>query len=135
MPIQVLFDEADFRQSHGALPASQLKRPPPPPDSGVSGPSPCGGGVDPRSTLRVQIESMGRAGSGSDWLRRSVILQIDDSVFGVVEIRCAGRLGSGRRECSERVCESLDGPNGGSDSGCGAGGVREDGIEPAIYVP
>jgi hypothetical protein len=34
------------------------------------------------------------------------------SVPGVVELRCAGRLGPARRECSERVCESLDGPMG-----------------------
>jgi hypothetical protein len=38
MPIQVLFDEADFKQSNSALLASRLKPPPPPSDSGVSGP-------------------------------------------------------------------------------------------------
>ena len=36
----------------------------------------------------------------------------DDIIFGVLEFRCAGRSGPGRRECSERVCDSLDGPMG-----------------------
>jgi len=51
--------------------------------------------------------SLGRAWRKFDWPGRSVILQNGDSVFGVVELqsvhgvvelRCAGRFGPGRRE-------------------------------------
>ncbi len=64
----------------------------------------------PQSGLLGEV--IGNINSGG-WITR---LLTDDSVFGVVELRCAGRFGPDRRECSERVCASLGGPLG---TGCG----------------
>ena len=36
----------------------------------------------------------------------------DPSGSSESELRCAGGFGPGRRECSERVCDSLGGPMG-----------------------
>jgi len=48
---------------------------------------------DPRSALRAQIVSVGRAGRECDWPRRNVILLIDDSVFGVGELSAVSEAG------------------------------------------
>ena len=52
---------------------------------------------DPCPALRGRNKSVGRAGMASDWPSRSVIRLIDDSDFGVGELRCAGGFGPGRR--------------------------------------
>ena len=72
--------------------------------------------VEPSTIIfeaRLSDRPVGRGCNPSDqsrgWVTR---LFTDNSVCGVGELRCAGRFRPGRRECSERVCESLDGPMG-----------------------
>ena len=72
-----------------------------------SGPSFLRSGKSIRARFRApEIDTLARA--RREFEVRSATQGTDDSVFGVVELRCAGRSGPGRRECSERVCENLD---------------------------
>jgi hypothetical protein len=57
---------------------------------------------DPRPALPTRDRIRCACGE-ADWPSRSVMLLIDDSVFGVVELRCADGFGPGQREYSSRV--------------------------------